>query len=42
VVFGLALGVVSFVVLAWFVNLIAAFLGLLAIAFYVVVYTIVM
>jgi protoheme IX farnesyltransferase len=42
VVFGLALGVVSFVVLAWFVNLIAAFLGLLALAFYVVVYTIVL
>jgi heme o synthase len=39
-VFGLVLGAVSFVVLAWFVNLIAAFLGLLAIAFYVVVYTI--
>ncbi len=42
VVFGLALGVVSFVVLAWFVNLLAAFLALLAIAFYVIVYTIVM
>jgi protoheme IX farnesyltransferase len=42
VVFGLALGVVSFVVLAWFVNLLSAFLALLAIAFYVVVYTIVM
>jgi protoheme IX farnesyltransferase len=42
VVFGLMLGVVSFVVLAWFVNLLAAFLALLAIAFYVVVYTIVM
>jgi heme o synthase len=42
VVFGLVLGVVSFVVLAWFVNLLAAFLSLLAIAFYVVVYTIVM
>jgi protoheme IX farnesyltransferase len=39
VVFGLALGAISFVVLAWFVNLVAAFLGLLAIAFYVVVYT---
>jgi heme o synthase len=39
VLFGLALGAVSFVVLAWFVNLVAAFLGLLAIAFYVVVYT---
>ena len=42
VVFGLVLGVVSFVVLAWFVNLLAAFLALLAIAFYVIVYTIVM
>ena len=42
VVFGLVLGVISFVVLAWFVNLLSAFLALLAIAFYVVVYTIVM
>ena len=40
VVFGLALGVISFVVMAYFVNLIAAFLTLLAIGFYVVVYTI--
>jgi protoheme IX farnesyltransferase len=40
VVFGLVLGVVSFVMLAWFVNLLSAFLALLAIAFYVVVYTI--
>jgi len=39
VVFGLVLGVVSFVVLAYFVNLLAAFLALLAIAFYVIVYT---
>jgi protoheme IX farnesyltransferase len=39
VVFGLALGVAAFVVMAWFVNLTAAFLTLLAIAFYVVVYT---
>ncbi|MBA2382847.1 MAG: protoheme IX farnesyltransferase [Chloroflexi bacterium] len=39
VVFGLALGVIAFAVLAFFVNLLAAFLGLLAIAFYVVVYT---
>jgi protoheme IX farnesyltransferase len=39
VVFGLVLGAISFVVLAGFVNLVAAFLGLLAIAFYVVVYT---
>jgi heme o synthase len=42
VVFGLVLGVVSFALLAWFVNLLAAFLALLAIAFYVVIYTIVM
>ena len=42
VVFGLVLGVVSFVVLAWFVNLLAAFLAMLAIAFYVVVYTMLM
>jgi protoheme IX farnesyltransferase len=42
VVFGLVLGAVSFAVLAFFVNLLAAFLALLAIAFYVVVYTIVM
>ena len=40
VLFGLVLGVISFVVMAWFVNLLAAFLTLLAIAFYVVVYTI--
>jgi protoheme IX farnesyltransferase len=39
VVFGLLLGVISVVVMAWFVNLVAAFLTLLAIAFYVVVYT---
>jgi protoheme IX farnesyltransferase len=39
VVFGVVLGVLSFVVMAWFVNLLAAFLTLLAIAFYVVVYT---
>jgi protoheme IX farnesyltransferase len=39
VVFGIALGIVSFVVMAWGVNLLAAFLTLLAIAFYVVVYT---
>jgi protoheme IX farnesyltransferase len=38
-VFGLALGVVAFGVLAIFVNLVAAFLTLIAIAFYVVVYT---
>jgi protoheme IX farnesyltransferase len=40
VLFGLVLGVISFAVMAWFVNLVAAFLTLLAIAFYVVVYTI--
>jgi protoheme IX farnesyltransferase len=40
VVFGLLLGATSFVVMAWFVNLLAAFLTLLAIGFYVVVYTI--
>ena len=42
VVFGIVLGVISFVVMAYFVNLVAAFLTLLAIAFYVVVYTIVL
>jgi protoheme IX farnesyltransferase len=40
VVFGLALGVISFLVMVYFVNLTAAFLTLLAIGFYVVVYTI--
>lgn len=39
VVFGIVLGVIAFAVMAWFVNLLAAFLTLLAIAFYVVVYT---
>jgi protoheme IX farnesyltransferase len=39
VVFGLLLGVISFVLMAWTINLLAAFLTLLAIAFYVVVYT---
>ncbi len=39
-VFGLLLGAISLVVMAWFVNLVAAFLTLLAIAFYVLVYTI--
>ncbi len=39
VVFGIVLGVVSIVLMAWFVNLVAAFLTLLAIAFYVFVYT---
>ena len=41
-VFGLMLGVLAFAVMAWFVNLLAAFLTLLAIAFYVVIYTIVL
>jgi protoheme IX farnesyltransferase len=40
VVFGLVLGVLSFFVMVYFVNLTAAFLTLLAIAFYVIVYTI--
>ena len=39
VVFGIILGIVSFAVMTVFVNLLAAFLTLLAIAFYVVVYT---
>jgi protoheme IX farnesyltransferase len=39
VVFGIVLGAISFAVLAYFVNLLSAFLALLAIAFYVVVYT---
>jgi protoheme IX farnesyltransferase len=38
--FGIVLGVVSIAVMAAFVNLVSAFLTLLAIAFYVVVYTI--
>ncbi|HKG58035.1 MAG TPA: heme o synthase [Candidatus Limnocylindrales bacterium] len=42
VVFGLVLGIVSFGVLTYFVNLLSAFLALLAIAFYVVVYTLLM
>jgi len=42
VAFGIALGVLSFAVLAYFVNLPAAFLALLAIAFYVLVYTLVL
>ena len=40
VIFGIVLGVISFAVMAYFVNLVAAFLTLLAIGFYVVVYTI--
>jgi protoheme IX farnesyltransferase len=39
-VFGLAIGVISVTLMAYFVNLTAAFLTLLAIAFYVIVYTI--
>jgi len=39
VVFGVVLGIISFAVMAYFVNLLAAFLTLLAIGFYVVVYT---
>jgi protoheme IX farnesyltransferase len=39
VVLGIALGIISFAIMAWFVNLTAAFLTLLAIGFYVVVYT---
>jgi protoheme IX farnesyltransferase len=42
VVFGIVLGVISIALLAYFVNLVAAFLTLLAIAFYVFVYTIVL
>jgi heme o synthase len=38
-VFGLALAVVAFGVMVWFTNLVAAFLTLIAMAFYVVVYT---
>jgi protoheme IX farnesyltransferase len=38
-VFGLVLGVVAFGVMAFLVNLVAAFLTLIAMAFYVVVYT---
>ena len=41
-VFGIVLGVISIAFLAYFVNLVAAFLTLLAIAFYVFVYTIVL
>ncbi len=38
-VFGVVLGIVAVALIAYFVNLVAAFLTLLAIAFYVVVYT---
>jgi protoheme IX farnesyltransferase len=40
VAFGIALGAISVGLMAWTVNLVAAFLTLLAIGFYVVVYTI--
>ena len=39
VVFGIVLGAVSVALMAWTVNLLAAFLTLLAIGFYVVIYT---
>jgi len=42
VVFGIVLGVVSVALMAFFVNLLAAFLTLLAIAFYVFVYTMIL
>ncbi|HVM31039.1 MAG TPA: heme o synthase [Candidatus Limnocylindrales bacterium] len=38
-VFGLVLAVVAFGVMVWFTNLVAAFLTLVAMAFYVVIYT---
>ncbi len=41
-VFGIVLGVIACAELLWLVNLISAFLALLAIAFYVVVYTMVL
>ncbi len=39
VIFGIVLGIASFALMAWTVNLLSAFLTLLAIAFYVVIYT---
>jgi protoheme IX farnesyltransferase len=42
VVFGIVLGVIAIALLAYFVNLVAAFLTLLAIAFYVFVYTMIL
>jgi protoheme IX farnesyltransferase len=42
VAFGIALGAISVALMAWTVNLVAAFLTLLAIGFYVVVYTIIL
>jgi len=40
VVFGIVLGAISVALMAWTVNVLAAFLTLLAIGFYVVIYTI--
>jgi len=42
VVFGIVLGAVSVGLMAWTVNLLAAFLTLLAIGFYVVIYTVIL
>ena len=42
VVFGIVLGVISIALMAYFVNLVAAFLTLLAIGFYVIVYTLIL
>jgi protoheme IX farnesyltransferase len=42
VIFGVVLGVIAIGLLAWFVNLVAALLTLLAIVFYVFVYTVVL
>ena len=41
-VFGLVLGVISFGLMTFFVNLVAAFLTLVAMAFYIVVYTLIL
>ena len=42
VVFGIGLGAISTALMAWQVNLVAAFLTLLAIGFYVVIYTVIL
>jgi heme o synthase len=42
VVFGIVLGVISIALMAYYVNLVAAFLTLLAIGFYVLVYTLIL
>jgi protoheme IX farnesyltransferase len=42
VAFGIVLGAISVALMAWTVNLVAAFLTLLAIGFYVVIYTIIL